>query len=160
MALSPVDYSQLIPELPRWNNGAGIAVDSWIGCVGNFELAVGYSVLFWPDFTEFDGCVFFADFSEQSYRGFMQQCAGDRQSVEAVMNHRHVFDYFSHANGNASVEQLLYLGRLLKSILHTKLAADFPQRRFEVSFLEGPFEDLHDYEISFWQSPDVDPGGP
>jgi hypothetical protein len=152
MPSSPVDFAQLIPELPRWNNGAGIGVDSWIGCRGNFELAVGYSVLFWPSFIEHNGCVFFSDFSEESYRGFMQQCNGDRRQVETVMNHCHIFDYFSHANGHATAAQLLYLGRVLKEIWQVKLAADFPQRCFTVSFAEGPYEDLHDYEVSFWQS--------
>ena len=39
-------YPELIPELPTWNNGAGISVEAWVGCSGNFELAIGYSRLF------------------------------------------------------------------------------------------------------------------
>lgn len=146
-----VDFGTLIPELVSWNNGRGISVEAWVGCSGTIELAIGYSRLFWPDFTAYDGCVFFAGFSVDSYRGFMEQCGGDRRRVEAVMNHRHVFDYFSHAAGSATAAQILYLGRMLKDIWHAKLCRDFPGRRFVVSLSEGPHDDLTEYEVSFWQ---------
>ena len=32
-------FAVLIPELPKWNNGAGIEPKAWIECVGNYELA-------------------------------------------------------------------------------------------------------------------------
>lgn len=107
---SETDFAELIPELPTWNNGAGISVEGWTVCSGSFELAIGYSRLFWPDFTEYEGCIFFSNFSIDSYRGFMEQCKGDRCCVEALMNHRHVFDYFSHADGSATEAQIIYLG--------------------------------------------------
>lgn len=151
--LSDIDFAKLIPELPTWNNGAGISVESWVGCCGNFELAIAYSRLFWPDFTEYEGCVFFSDFSVDSYRGFMEQCKGDRRCVETAMNHRHVFDYFSHAGGSATEAQVIYLGRMLREIWQAKLARDFPNRQFVVIFPEGPYEDLITYEVSFWQAP-------
>ena len=154
-----IDFAKLIPELPAWNNGGGISVEAWVGCSGSFELAIGYSRLFWPDFVEHDGCVFFADVSAESYRGFFEQCKGDRRGVEAVLNHRHVFDYFSHAGGSATEEQIVYLGRVLKDVWETKLARDFPGRRFVVSFPEGPFDNLIDYEITFWQVPSADQPG-
>jgi hypothetical protein len=62
------DYTKLIPELPDWNNGKGIDVESWIDCTGNFQLAVGYSTLFWPRFVEFEDCVLREGFSVDSYR--------------------------------------------------------------------------------------------
>jgi hypothetical protein len=34
-------------ELAAWNNGAGIAIEPWVGCAGNFSLAVGYASVFW-----------------------------------------------------------------------------------------------------------------
>ena len=154
MATTPVDFAKLIPELSLWNNGAGIGVRSWVGCAGNFELAIGYIALFWPDFVEFDDCVFFSDFSEKSYLAFKEKSGGNRRRVETVMNHRHIFDYFSHGGGKCSTEQILYLGRTLKKMWEIKLAADFPKRRFVVSFPEGPYDDLQDYEVSFWQAPD------
>ena len=40
-------------ELGRWNNGGGISIEGWIGCVGNFDLALGYCSVFWPRFEVF-----------------------------------------------------------------------------------------------------------
>ena len=65
----PADFTALIPELQRWNEGRGIAPDDWIGCVGNYELAIGYSLIFWPSFVVFDGYVFRRGFLESSVRG-------------------------------------------------------------------------------------------
>lgn len=153
----PFDFVKLIPELAMWNNGDGISVDAWISCIGSFEHAVGYSRLFWPEFMTHDGCVFFAGgFSKSIYRDFMDQCNGDRPSVEKVMNHRHLLDYFPQAEQTATEAQLIYLGRVLKEMWQAKLTRDFPNGQFIVSFPEGPFDDLTDYEVTFWQATDAD----
>jgi hypothetical protein len=149
--LSNVPLSQLVPETQDWNNGRGIDLLSWIGCVGSFEQAIAYGELFWPDFVEFENCVFFAGFSEESYQGFVAQANGDRQAVEAVMNHRHLIDFFSGMEREPSEHQLVYLGRLLREIWETKLHRDFPARQFVVSFPEENIEYLQDYEITFYQ---------
>lgn len=44
--MSEPDFDTLIPELPKWDEGKGIDVDSWLACVGNFEHAVAYARLF------------------------------------------------------------------------------------------------------------------
>ncbi len=147
----PIDYSQLIPELPDWNNGNGIDVDSWLGCKGDFQLAIAFTRLFWPSFVEHDGCVLFAGFSPTTYSDFLASCNGDRAAVEAVMNHQHILDLFYHAAGEATREQLIYLGRVLKDIYAVKLKHDFPARTFTVDFDEGPFEALVEYQLTFWQ---------
>jgi hypothetical protein len=145
------DYSLLIPELPDWNNGAGIDVDSWLGCKGDFQLAIGFSRLFWPAFVEHDSCVLFAGFSPSVYQDFLISCQNDRASVEAVMNHQHLLDLFYHASPTATAAQLVYLGTVLRDILKVKLSHDFPKRAFEVEFDEGPFEELVEYQVTFWQ---------
>ena len=151
MSNIPTDFTKLIPEMADWNNGDGIDVESWTGCSGSIELAIGYSVLFWPTFTEYDGCVLFAGFSEAIYRDFLKAYNGNRQAVEWVMNHCHIHDHFIHYGGKSNADQLVYLGRILKDIWQTKLAHDFPNRQFVVSFDETPVENLDDYQISFWQ---------
>ena len=82
--LSDVPLAQVVPETQRWNDGHGIDLLSWIGCVGNIEHAIAYGELFWPEFVEFDGCILFAGFREDSYKGFMSQTGGDRRDVEGV----------------------------------------------------------------------------
>lgn len=147
--LSDVLMTDLVPETRDWNGGRGISVADWIGCVGSVEHAIGYGELFWPEFAELDGCVFFADVTEAGYRGFMQQTGGDKQAVEAVLNHRHILDLFS--GSEPTREQVVYLGRLLREVWAAKLARDFPDRRFVVSFPEEGRESLLDYEVSFYQ---------
>lgn len=67
------------------------------------------------------------------------------------MNHRHILDLFYHAAPTATAAQLIYLGKVFNEILKVKLAHDFPNRVFEVNFEEGPFEDLIEYQVTFWQ---------
>ena len=151
----------LIPELSGWNDGAGIDAEAWIGCIGNFELATGYSLIFWPSFVRFEGYVFREGFGEgglgeEGLRGFERQLNPDdlsmetiRVSVEAVMNHLHIADI--HSNVQPSESQLRYLGRVLKDIHEVKLTRDFPDLRFVVSFNDEPNLDLVDYQLTFWQ---------
>jgi hypothetical protein len=89
------NFNNLIPELPKWNDGNGIDIVTWIGCVGNFEHAIKYSSLFWPEFTEHAGCILWADFKIDAYDGFMRQTGGNKKAVEAVMNHVHILDLFA-----------------------------------------------------------------
>jgi hypothetical protein len=149
--MSTANYAALIPELPTWNNGAGIDPESWIGCVGNFELAAGYSFIFWPSFIEFEGYIFReSGFCEDNLRAWERSTSNDRQAVEAVINHVHLLDL--HSYGTPATEpQLRYLGRVLRDILDTKLKRDFPDRSFQVTFNDEPDLDLIDYEVTFWQ---------
>lgn len=150
MAGQRTDFDALIAELKDWNNGDGISPDGWIGGVGNYELAVGYSLIFWPRFVRFEQYVLREGFSEGALRGFEAQTGGHRTSVEWVMNHLHPVDI--HCNAEPNEAQLRYLGRLLKEIHEVKLSADFPDLRFEVEFNDEPGLDPADYQMSFWQA--------
>lgn len=145
------DYSELIDELPRWNNGAGIDARSWVGCMGSFELAVGYSLIFWPGFIEVGGYVLREGYGQDALARFEQSPGCTRQSVEWLMNHVHIAD-LHHSEAAKSEAQLRYLGRLLKEIHEVKLRSDFPDRRFEVEFNDEPGLELIDYQMSFWQA--------
>lgn len=150
MADDPTDFDALIPELKAWNNGEGISPEGWAECVGNFELAVGYSLIFWPRFERFEKYVLREGFSEGSVRGFESRAGSSRESVEWVMNHVHIADI--HCNVEPKEAQLRYLGRVLKEIHEVKLRADFPDLRFEVEFNDEPGLDPIDYQMSFWQA--------
>lgn len=146
------DFAALIPELPNWNDGAGIEPQAWIECVGNYELATGYSLIFWPSFVRFENYVLRDGFSVESLRGFEDMTKGNRVAVEAVMNHVHIADI--HCNVEPKEAQLRYLGRVLKEIHEVKLRSDFPDLRFEVSFNDEPGLILDEYELTFWQAAD------
>lgn len=143
------DLEFLIPDLGRWNDGAGIDVGGWIECVGSYELAVGYSLIFWPEFTRSEEYVLRAGFSEESLRGFEQQAGFDRASIEAVMNHIHLADL--HCNAACSEAQLRHLGRILQDVHATKLRRDFPGVNFVIWFNDEPDLALTDYQLTFWQ---------
>lgn len=148
----PTDFNALIPELAAWNDGRGVSARDWIGMSGTYELAVGYSLVFWPRFIAFEGYVFREDaFNAENVRGFERATNGDRQAVEAVVNHIHIADI--HCNLDVTEAQIHYLMKTLKQIWELKLKADFPDRRFIVHAVEEPGLDLIDYELTFWQAP-------
>lgn len=149
--MSPVNFNELIPEMKEWNNGKGTDIQTWIECEGNFKLAIGYSTLFWPRFTEFEGFVLREGFSVESLRGFEQQCKGERRSIEAVMNHLHLDGIQYMGCEDISRERLIYLGRVLREAHQAKLAWQFPNKRFEVMFDGSFLENLVDYQITFYQ---------
>jgi len=70
------DWDALIPELKDWNNGKGIDPESWVGCEGNFRLAIAYSLIFWPEFNEVDGMIFWGEINQETLASWMRNCSG------------------------------------------------------------------------------------
>jgi len=139
-------------ELAAWNNGAGIDLESWIGCEGRFALAVGYTTVFWPTFVEIGGYVVRSSVSEDSIKSWASSEGATRQSVEAMVNHEHLADFQYLGCPDCSADKLLVLGNVLKEIYEAKLAYQFPGRKFCVSLYEPQDpNDLRAYEITFWQ---------
>jgi hypothetical protein len=138
-------------ELAAWNNGAGIDLETWIGCEGNFSLAIGYASVFWPGFTLFEGYILPDGFSEDALRGF-EQNGRSRKSVEWVMNHLHIADIQHRGCGDVSRDKLFVLGNVLKEIYEAKLNWQFPDRPCKVElFVPEDPDDLTEYQLSFWQ---------
>ena len=139
-------------ELSAWNNGAGIDLESWIGCEGNFSLAVGYTSVFWPEFVEFEGYILRNEFSEDALREFAAQEGSSRKSVEWLMNHLHIADIQHYGCKDIAKDKIILLGNVLKEIYEAKLKWQFPDRPCMVEFyIPEDREDLMDYQISFWQ---------
>lgn len=138
-------------ELAAWNNGKGIDLESWIGCVGNFKLAIGYSAVFWPGFVLCEDYILRNDVSAESIRKWEVACNYDKRSVECVLNHVHIAD-MHNANDDVSEDKIVFLGNILKQIWQAKLNWQFPDRPCEVSFYEPENrKDLTLFELSFWQ---------
>jgi len=140
--------TDLIPEIADWNDGRGISVESWVSCVGNFELAIGFLRLFWPTFEERDGCLLRAGYSEQCYQEFLKHTNGDRTAIEAVLNHVHITDLFCDPKLNPTEDQVVHIGRLLKKMWTAKLAHEFPSLNVSVDFRETEIECLVDYQVT------------
>jgi hypothetical protein len=140
-------------ELGAWNNGKGIDLESWIGCMGNFSLAVGYASIFWPEFVEFEGYVLRKGFSKDSLRAFEAQ-GTKKKSIEQLMNHLHIADIQHLGCEDISKDKLILIGNVLKEIYEAKLSVKFPTKKTIVEFYqpESEKEDLTEYQISFWQA--------
>jgi hypothetical protein len=152
----PVDFNKLIPELSLWNDGKGADIDVWLSSIADFEHAIAYAELFWPEFIELDGCVFHHRVNEEYYRNWLNTCDGNKTSVETVINHVHILDCFPNAKKAPTREQIIHLGRKLKEIWQAKLTRDFPDKTIIVSFPEEDYEDLVDYMIVFFQPREED----
>lgn len=145
-------------ELQAWNNGKGTDLESWVSCVGNFSLAVGYATIFWPKFVEFDGYILRDGFSEEILRSWESENDRDRRAVERVMNHLHLADIQHYGCEDLSKDKIQLLGSTLEQIYKAKLNADFPQTFCVVEFYRPENEDdLEQYQITFWQ--DKPPAG-
>jgi hypothetical protein len=139
-------------QLAAWNDGAGIDLESWVGCEGRFALAVGYATVFWPTFVEFEGYILRKGFSESALRGFEGQDGSTRKSVEWVMNHLHLEDIQHLGCPDITQDKLIVLGKVLKEIYQVKLQWQFPDRPCVVELsVPDNTSDLSRYQLSFWQ---------
>lgn len=148
------DFNKLIPELQNWNNGNGIDIYSWIGCVGDFQKAIGYSVIFWPEFIEIDGGVFRKMVLPENIAKWKDSQKCDTKTIEATVNHIHLKDLHCYECSDATPERLEFLGNTLKQIYECKLKHDFPEKNFTVEFYrpEKDKNDLLEYILTFYQT--------
>jgi hypothetical protein len=148
MTQTPVS---MVQELSAWNGDKGIDLKSWVNCVGDYKLAVGYSTIFWPRFTLFEDYILREGFSVESLRGF-EKTNENKSSVEWVMNHLHIADIHYSDHKNKSEDKIVFLGKILKEIYEVKLRTQFPDRPCVVEFYEpDDREDLVEFQLSFWQ---------
>jgi hypothetical protein len=138
-------YSELIPELKDWNNGKGIDVESWIGCVGNFQLMIAYSTLFWPNWKIYKDMIVPENAPEDYLEEWLRYCDGDKRAVESVVSHIHIVDLHHAYSEDVTHDRLIFLGNKLKEIYECKLESDFPERNILVVFDDSPQEDITDY---------------
>ncbi len=139
-------------ELAAWNDGQGIDLDAWIGCTGNFSLAVGYAALFWPKFIEVDDFIFKAGVLNTDWQGYLNCKTATKLSIERTINHLHIADIQHTECEDISADKLILLGTLLKDIYESKLAHQFPGKPCIVEFYQPDNrQELEDYQLTFWQ---------
>lgn len=140
----------LIPALEEWGD-AEIDLEDWVAHEGSYELAIGYSRVFWPRIIEFRGYILLERYAnDEAIDPWEKSCNGNKVAVEALLNHIHPIDLQS--NGSAYNEtQLIELGRTLKEIYQAKLAWSFPHYQFKVEFDDTPGLPAVDYQVTFWR---------
>lgn len=142
-------------ELGAWNGGAGIDLESWVGCEGRFALAVGYAASFWPQIHLVEGYLVMDNFGPPEPEHILKWEEGPgatRDSVEALCSHLHIVDLHSLGCPDATPDKLVALGEVIREMWAAKLAWQFPDRPCRVEFYrpEDP-DDLEGYQVSFWQ---------
>lgn len=144
----PEINNELITDLVNYGPDA----KGWLYNFGNFDLAVAYTLIFWPKFIVIDNYVLRHGATRKILLSFLEATNGNSIAAQAVINHIHISDLHFKTINEA---QARYLGRTLRDIYQAKLRADFPDRAFVVSLNDEPGSGL-DCELTFWQ---VDSGG-
>lgn len=140
--------TDLLPELRKWNEGAGISPDDWIYIEGRADHALGFCSLFWPEFVQFDGYVLRAPLDVERLRSW-ESAGHSRQQIETAMN-AFLFDFmFSDDNTERELKsaQLRRLATIMADMLGAKLRREFPEFGFVTFVLEGA-----DFGLSFHQT--------
>ncbi len=145
-------------ELGACNNGKGIDLESWVGCEGNFRLAVGYTTLFNPSFVEFEDYILRGDKVDDNLISHVRNCehSGEQRptpkGIEQVINRLYIADTHHYGCEDISIDKILVLGNTLKELYEAKLKYQFPNKPCIVEFyIPKDKNQLDDYQISFWQ---------
>jgi hypothetical protein len=105
----------------------------FLGAFGSPLDALAYSKLFWPDFVEFEGMIFLADFVEgeedrSRIRAAMSKFS-TRQDVEKSFNQFMIPEiFFSRALPTVIDEENLYLAERIVEMWEARLARLFPSK--------------------------------
>ena len=141
------DFSELIPELGRWNHGDGISPEDWIFIEGRADHALGFCALLWPNFLQFEGYVLRGPLDVDRLRGW-ERAGHNRQQIETAMNAFLMDGIFPNDPTEATLKdrQAEHFASIMADILAAKLLRDFPDRRFSTFVMEH-----HDFGVSFHQ---------
>lgn len=143
------EYQNLIPELKTVNEGKPLPIEIWLEWIGEYTHAIAYLTLFWPEFIEYEGCVFIGREPPETYQEWKEKFKGNVKSIEEMLNHHHLFDVFGLKQGTP--EQILFLGRKLKELWFLKLTRDYPDKKFIVELDKKFDQETDNPEITFYQ---------
>lgn len=145
-----------IPESEAWRREwANPTFGAWdyVHFRASLDLLAVFAQLFWPEFTEIDDCVILTEkYDPSTYLQWVEHLSGDRQRVESILNHTHVYDLFSKVTDvPCDLEIAEYVGRVLQRSWECALRNAFPERSFVVEFWTEP--DEYGPTVTFYQSP-------
>lgn len=151
--------TDLIPELKEYKklNGEDFGIDRWLSCNTTTELFIGFSDLFYPEFEEYLGGVFFAGIEEvkkrfNPIRGFNRN---EFEKMQRLYNHQHILDFFIGSDSHSTISpiQVEFIGKTLCNVWAMKLKQDFPHLDTRVELYDLDSEYLDDVQITFWAEP-------
>lgn len=119
--------------------GACLDLASWVCAIAG--RAGGRAAVLSPEFCLYDGGVFFAGFDVEIYQAWLRALKGNKTAVQAVLNHRHILEFFLAAEREPARSQIICFGRKLEKRWSAKLRLDFPTENIVVSFREDKAHD-------------------
>ena len=157
------DDEKLISDLTEWRKNIGneFSIEDWIVSEGNIKFLIAYSLLLWPEFTEYDGCVILKNrFDIQNFENWKNtEYVKTYAQIESVLNHFHILDLFGtdEKRNEINYEQIVFLGNKLCEIYSAKLKLEYPEKKFTFNFNGSEKLDATDeYEICFYQEKNLD----
>ena len=140
-------------ELAKVKGIGDVDLEIWVGCAGNFSLAVGYAALLWPEFELVNNHLVRAGTTEDAVQEFGRSAGATRRSVEATVNHLHLWDLHYVGCKDCTADKLLALGKVLKEMHEARLQWQFPDRPCTVTLsIPEDAQDLGGYQLTFWQN--------
>ncbi|MFT2718437.1 hypothetical protein ACMT4L_00410 [Deinococcus sp. A31D244] len=117
---------------------------------GNLLHAVALSAILWPRFIEFEEHVIREDrFDPENFRHWQESTGQNRQAVESVLNHVHIYDLLP-SNAEAPLEAYEYLAQVLLRTWKAALGEQHPTRQFEFHYATEP--DDYGPTVYVWQT--------
>ena len=152
---APTLDATILPIYQQWKrNGEWLSLWDYATMRGDPDLAAAFSKLFWPDFVEVEGCVFLEErYRRASFAEWDTLFQGDRQRIEAMINHTHIYDLFLNTGAEVtySLELYEYLAQVLIVTWKHALQTAFPTKSFTFEYGTEPNE--YGPTVTFYQSP-------
>ncbi len=137
-------------EFQQWKkaNGDDFSLWDYLSGVANVEVALAFTKLFCPDLVEHDGGIFLSEaFNQEIYEQWKAELRNDIAAIERVMNHQHIDDLLPGAE-SVGIDNLLYLGQVIRQMWDNHLKARYPERDFQVSCNQ----DEYTVVVTFYQT--------
>lgn len=113
-------------------NGNDFSIFDYLFGVANVEVAIAFSKLFWPDFVEYKGGIFWTEaFNIEIYQQWKEKLGNDINAIERMMNHHHIDDLLPGAE-KVGIDNLYYLGNTIAQMWSSRLKLVYPDRTFQV----------------------------
>jgi hypothetical protein len=130
-----------LPQVQAWSAGSqDFSPSGFMMANVTVSEAAVLSTIFWPDFVEFQGCVFLDfKFDEKGVNNWLDQLKGDLRAVEAVVNQVHLWDVFAPTSPE-EYEVLSQLAGRVSDMWRAAARLAFPDREFQISVTDDPEE--------------------
>jgi hypothetical protein len=145
-----------LPEVSTWASSWNppLSAGDFLSQRVSVAKALAVMRLFWPEFVEVRGCVLLSSqYTASGFQTWWETLDGDRERIERVMNHVHLWDVFGPTladDASTSTEEaaLEELGQLMRRTVTAALLDAFPRRKSEVVYSTDP--DDYGPTVTFW----------